>query len=386
MSKEISMTHNDSSQRRSWARVITAAAMVATLGVGLGACSRQQDEPQPSETAQAEEQHYYAPLTGVEIEQGSLDHAAVTVKIPNAADGARPQVNLNKADLIYEEQVEGNITRYVTVYHSQLPKVVGPVRSARPTDVSVVSPISGAFVYSGLNSEFASIIGSMNATQIDENNGTVLQRDSSWGKKAPNNLFADPSAALSALSADQQTTAPAAQYSYAEQGEQSTAAEQGDSLTSLSVTVGSDAPRSWAWSADLGKWVRSTAAGQADVTLTEDDASSAVSEQIAATNLVVIQSPMGDAYNLGSKGLSPRYLLDGQSGSGYVLSDGKVIDITWSKADATSPFVLVAAGTTQQVLLSPGNTWISLVPQTNGTATVDGRVATPTEALPSAAQ
>ena len=55
------------------------------------------------------------------------------MKIENSID-ARPQTGLNSADLVWEEVVEGGITRYVAVYDSHLPPVIGPVRSVRPMD------------------------------------------------------------------------------------------------------------------------------------------------------------------------------------------------------------------------------------------------------------
>jgi hypothetical protein len=70
------------------------------------------------------------PLTG--IESGAVPpHPALAVKVENSVD-ARPQTGLGAADMVWEEVVEGGITRFVAVYHSTLPPEIGPVRSVRP--------------------------------------------------------------------------------------------------------------------------------------------------------------------------------------------------------------------------------------------------------------
>ena len=75
----------------------------------------------------------------------------VAVKVENIA-AARPQVGLNSADIVFVEEVEGSLTRLVAVYHTTFPKRVGPVRSARNTDVGLL-PLFGepGLVYSGAN-------------------------------------------------------------------------------------------------------------------------------------------------------------------------------------------------------------------------------------------
>jgi hypothetical protein len=75
----------------------------------------------------------------------------LAVKVENIA-AARPQVGLASADIVFVEEVEGSLTRLVAVYHSRFPSRVGPVRSARNTDVELL-PLFGkpGLVYSGAN-------------------------------------------------------------------------------------------------------------------------------------------------------------------------------------------------------------------------------------------
>jgi hypothetical protein len=73
------------------------------------------------------------------------------VKIENTA-AARPQVGLGAADIVVVQEVEGRLTRLVAIYHSRFPRRIGPVRSARTTDVRLL-PLFGrpGLVYSGAN-------------------------------------------------------------------------------------------------------------------------------------------------------------------------------------------------------------------------------------------
>ena len=75
----------------------------------------------------------------------------IAVKVENIA-AARPQVGLSQADIVFVEEVEGAQTRLVAVYHSKFPDRLGPVRSARTTDVQLL-PLFGkpGLVYSGAN-------------------------------------------------------------------------------------------------------------------------------------------------------------------------------------------------------------------------------------------
>ena len=77
-----------------------------------------------------------------------MRHPSIAVKIDNHED-ARPQIALNRTDLVFEELVEGGLTRYVAVWHSDVPDAVGPVRSIRPMDPGIASPLGGIIAYSG---------------------------------------------------------------------------------------------------------------------------------------------------------------------------------------------------------------------------------------------
>jgi len=81
------------------------------------------------------------PFTGERVtDPDTLSRRPLSIKIENSA-AARPQTGIAAADVVYETISEGGITRFNCIYHSDLPPQVGPVRSARLSDVWVV-PLS----------------------------------------------------------------------------------------------------------------------------------------------------------------------------------------------------------------------------------------------------
>ena len=106
----------------------------------------------------------------------------IAVKVENIA-AARPQVGLRSADIVFAEEVEGAQTRLVAVYHTRFPKRLGPVRSARSTDVQLL-PLFGkpGLVYSGANSNVQGKISRSSIVPIERST-----RDHT--RVAPHNVF-----------------------------------------------------------------------------------------------------------------------------------------------------------------------------------------------------
>src|SRR5690554_5162744 len=88
------------------------------------------EEPEPEPEPEEPKEKY--PLTGLEVEDNdmNLDYRVLGVMIENSIS-ARPQSGVIQADVVYEILSEGTITRFLALFHSQKPKRIGPVRSAR---------------------------------------------------------------------------------------------------------------------------------------------------------------------------------------------------------------------------------------------------------------
>ncbi|MGH9270289.1 MAG: DUF3048 domain-containing protein, partial [Ilumatobacteraceae bacterium] len=94
------------------------------------------------------------PLTGIPLAYGQVppDRPAMVVKVDNAGP-ARPQSGFNTADIVFEEIVNDNLTRFALVFHSQGSAAdVGPIRSGRLQDVDLFASYAApSFVWSGGN-------------------------------------------------------------------------------------------------------------------------------------------------------------------------------------------------------------------------------------------
>lgn len=140
------------------------ALLAALLGSALllTACSadagprrtqaRDTSSPSPSPSPSTTEPPAPSLLSG---RIGRPDQPVVAVKIDNTAK-AHPQAGVSKADVVYVEQVEGGVTRLAAVYSSTYPTYVGPVRSARITDIELLKQYGAAgLVYSGAQNRLA---------------------------------------------------------------------------------------------------------------------------------------------------------------------------------------------------------------------------------------
>lgn len=126
------------------------------------------------------------PLTGLKPSR----HKVIAVKIDDTA-GARPQVGLDRADIVYIEQVEGGLTRLVAIFNSHLPDRVGPVRSTRNDDPQIVAQY-GPIIYvcsGGDHIEYRPLNRSKLHAVVNDRGGPGFSR--SGNRPIPLNLFAN---------------------------------------------------------------------------------------------------------------------------------------------------------------------------------------------------
>ena len=130
-----------------------------------------------------------SPFTGLPTDPAA---PVVAVKVDNAAS-ARPQSGLELADVVYVEPVEGGLSRLLAVYQSRCPAVVGPVRSARLTDLQLLANFGRpALVFSGAAPEVSALVASAPLVDVSElARPGPYRRD--WRRPMPHNLYADTS-------------------------------------------------------------------------------------------------------------------------------------------------------------------------------------------------
>ena len=272
-----------------------------------------------------------APLTG--LPNAVPNRRAVIVKIDNSSK-ALPQLGLNAADIVFEEEVEWGITRLAAVFHTNNP-TVGPVRSGRTTDISFINAFGGpALAYSGANT----VIDALLLRQTTVQNYSADRTSAYWrdtSRRAPSNLFTNTASFAGGGSN------PPAQFAYG-------TPTGGTPVSAVSVSYPSTSVK-WSWTGS--GWSR-TQNGSAHTT----DGGA----QVTAANVVVAVVPEVATGLVDSAGGSvPEYVFAG-SGPVTVFADGQRIDGTWTRPSLRSPAILIDSQGAV-IELSPGRTWVELV-------------------------
>jgi hypothetical protein len=333
-------------QGRAADRRLLAVGMLAAAGVLTG-CGSPTPMPTPtptySSTYLTPEPTALAPLTGETVPVGALTGPSLAAKIDNHPD-ARPQVGLERADLVFEELVEGGLTRYVAVWQSDVPSKIGPIRSIRPMDPDIISPLGGIVAYSGGQPRFIALMQATevyNAIHGTGSDGTALMYRAD-DRPSPHDVIVR---AADLIDAHSDLEAPGQQFAFAPDLASSTAVREGTAIKRQDLVFGYSSQPSWSWDAERGVWSRSQS-GERD----RDPSGTPYS----AVNVIVLRVPVSVSQGI------PKTELIGR-GEAWVSSGGMTIKATWSKSSRTGRIRLVdETGTV--VRLAPGNSWIELVP------------------------
>lgn len=127
-------------------------------------------------------------LTGLkDTEEANVKQRPIAVMIDNEIN-ARPQSGLDSAEIIYEIPVEGNITRYMGIYHHLPSEKIGPVRSARPYFIDKALEFGAIYVHCGGSPQALKDLSTLNVDAFNDLKGTpVFWR--STDRKMPHNLY-----------------------------------------------------------------------------------------------------------------------------------------------------------------------------------------------------
>jgi hypothetical protein len=291
---------------------------------------------------------HYDPLPGIpnvdaltNIFHPELEHvAALAVKIDNHPR-ARPQWALSLADVIFEENVEF-LTRFIAIFHSRLPGVIGPIRSARTSDLNILAAFNRpALAWAGGNKYVTATVRSAASSGILVNLSAQSVGRCYWraaGRKAPHNLVVNPGCALEEAPAAGPARAPwTFDDAYLPQGEADSAF--GVQMDGVDVA--------WVWDAGSGRYLREQGGGaHVDIDGT----------QIAASNVLIMSvtyiTSLADPR-------SPEALTLG-TGPLVVHRNGVAVVGTWSRATPTDAFNFVdAAGA--PIPMASGATFVELV-------------------------
>jgi hypothetical protein len=283
------------------------------------------------------------PLTGLAAD-GDTDAVPLVVKVSNSPE-ARPQTGLTAADVVVEELTEGGVTRFFAVYHSQLPEVVGPVRSARPVDVQLLAGLGRpAFVYSGARAEVRAMLERSPAITVSEG-APGLFRDAGAHAShpvAPHNLFVHPQQAL-AVAVDR-GAAVLRDPGWAFSERPAAGGTQGDRVE---VTMSPSYRSVWIHEPASGSYRLEQAGGPVRTT---------DGGEVTAANVVVLRV----RHYVGPSGYPETDVVG--TGDAVLLRDGLRYPARWSKPSEAEPLRLLTTSG-EPLPLKPGTSWLHLPDQ-----------------------
>ncbi len=259
---------------------------------------------------------------------------------------AHPQIGLDSADIVYIEEVEGGLTRLAALFSSVIPDRVGPVRSARISDIDLLAQFGRvAFTYSGAQSKMLPVISAANLLDLGAQHESpeIYTRDSA--RTAPVNMILQAKLLMSKLASQNasidSSKSPGWTFGNAPAG--------GSPVISVKMKWPANS-YSAGWSATDSRWLLN----HSDLPDLADDG-----KQLGPTTLVIqMVSITPSIYHDKVGGVTPFSATVG-SGSGYILRDGKSFAGTWSRPSSDSPTKWTLADGTP-IAFAPGQIWVAL--------------------------
>lgn len=328
---------------------LTAAGLVLTACDGRAGPSPQAHTPAPQKVKSVQTVTPLWPLTGLKVRpsQTVRHHRRVLVAKMDNTVSSRPQVGLRMADMVVEELVEGGLTRLAVFYYSRLPRIVGPIRSMRASDIDVVSPVHASIVTSG---GAPKTIGLIKAAHIRFYAEGAKGMYRSTRRAAPYNLLVHLRRV--AAVAKRKSARPLPNYLVWGPAED---LPQGRRVTKIRAQFSAVHTTTWVFRNGRYHNTNSNAPAYG---------------QFPATNVLVLRVREGDAGYLDPAGNHvPVTLLTG-SGQALLFHDGRMVFATWHKGKApTSRIKLTTRKGGHQIEVPAGHTWIELVPVRGGHVT-----------------
>ena len=261
--------------------------------------------------------------------------------------GSRPQVGLESADAVYVEQVEAGLTRIAAIYSSTLPELIGPVRSARISDIELLAQFGRVgLAYSGAQTKMRPVLAAANIENLsaERNPPTIYTKDPD--RVGPVNMMLKPALLLERANSKAGTQIDSPKLTPWSFGD----APKGETLTSTAKIKWPSAKYELRWD-NLSKKYLIYFNGEPNM--------AASGSQLAAdTAIIQLVSITPSIYGDKFGGITPFSKTTG-SGKAIMLRDGFSYQLTWQREIETD--VTTWLSTDGKVAnFKPGKIWIFL--------------------------
>ncbi|MFE6887932.1 DUF3048 domain-containing protein [Streptomyces sp. NPDC057694] len=266
--------------------------------------------------------------------------AVLAVKVDNVG-AARPQTGLEDADIVYAEQVEGGLSRLMAVFGTRVPDVVGPVRSARETDLDLLRQFDEpTLAYSGAQGKLQPLIDAAPLRSAPQG-AKPAAYFRGGGKPAPHNLYLRPGRLGRTTSGTSAGTAAGFRFA-------AKAPAGGQPRTQQTVRFPA-ARFTFDWSAGQGRWL---------VGMDGRPATNAQGARLAAPTVVVQYVDVEPSRFHDVNGSTSPLSRTVGSGRALVLRDGRAYDARWSRPGARGGTTFTAADGGGPLPFAPGQVWV----------------------------
>lgn len=293
------------------------------------------------------------PLTGIMSysPQDWQNRPLLAIKVGNSAN-ERPQAGLDRADVVYEELVEGGVTRFMAVFSTNQAPRVGPVRSVRTVDTTILQPLRALFGYSGgVPPVVSALRGTPGVTDVGANSaaGSAYYRDSN--RAMPYNLYTSSDR----LWQGRTGAPPEPQFDFLATSDDASLGGTEDA-TDIRLSFASDGSAlQYKYNETTGLYQRFSS-GAAHMV---EGPSGPI--QLNFRNVLVQSVNVSIGETIDAAGLNTRDIQLTGSGNAILFRGGRAIHGTWSRNSAGARTTFSSSAGPMR--LAPGETIVELLPQ-----------------------
>lgn len=286
--------------------------------------------------------NYFNGLPGV-------NNQILVVKIDDT-NAAHPQIGVEDADVVYVEQVEAGLTRLAAVYNSKLPPLIGPIRSARISDIELLAQFGRVgFAYSGAQSKMRPVIAAANLENLsaERNPPSIYGKDPN--RPGPVDMILKPDLLLERANSNPKIQIDTPTVSVFPFGEP----PKGETTTVTVKVKWPSAKYELRWDAQVEKWL---------IYFNEKPKLAASGEHLFAdTAIIQLVSITPSIYGDKFGEITPFSKTTG-TGEAVMLRDGFSYQINWQR-DTETDLTKWKTIDGETANFKPGRTWIFLTDQ-----------------------
>ena len=292
-----------------------------------------------------------SPVNGMIMPSGANNKLVIGIKNDNNVR-ARPQSGPQNADAVVEVLVEGGMTRFINIFYESDTTYHGPIRSARPTDPTVLRPLDGVLVASGATGGLIPEIVDMGVPVITDRRPEYFRISS---RKAPHNLYADTYKLknIAISKGYKKSSNPQPLFPWGDPNINTWA--NGKNIT---LKFSSQTSTTWSWNGSSYDRTyydayKGSSSGNVHNWISENGNTGQIS---FPTVIALLCEPYIHPLQL------PSVKTVGE-GRAIIMHGGKMLDAKWKRGSNLDPFHIVdSSGNT--LYIPKGKPWISLVPNT----------------------